>query len=157
MVSDWPQGIWVGLSSLTSVWLTIGTKKYFVKNIVSCRLSECLKINDWQKNSKIIPKKMIKGQSYDLQSKFDRQKTDVSISFYFKKGPYLNYTKLQKNSYSNAVGVRYCLRYWFFIFMLRRFLHFDSFLTSDLKNRHVSRLFLTHLQGMTEYKITKFF
>ena len=25
----------------------------------------------------------------------------------------------------------------------------DSFLTSDLKNRHVSRLFLTHLQGMT--------
>ena len=35
--------------------------------------------------------------------------------------------------------------------------HFDSFLTSDLKNRHVSRLFLTHLQGMTEYKITKFF
>ena len=31
------------------------------------------------------------------------------------------------------------------------------FLTSDLKNRHVSRLFLTHLQGMTEYKITKYF
>ena len=28
--------------------------------------------------------------------------------------------------------------------------NFDSFLTSDLKNRHVSRLFLTHLQGMTE-------
>ena len=36
--------------------------------------------------------------------------------------------------------------------MLRRFLHFDSFLTSDFKNRHVSRLFLTHLQGMTDVK-----
>ena len=33
---------------------------------------------------------------------------------------------------------------------------FDSFLTSDFKRPTCFTFILTHLQGMTEYKITKF-
>ena len=63
----------------------------------------------------------------------------ISLKFGLKF-KYIKLKKIFSHFYLFYNNINLCIHINF-IFMLRCFLHFDSFLTSDLKNRHVSRLF----------------
>ena len=72
------------------------------------------------------------------------------VNYFISK---FKYFKLWMNFFSNSY---YPLKH-ILLKLVILLNYFDSFLTSDFKKPTCFTFILTHLQGMTEYKITKFF